>query len=167
MNIIEQNSNNTEILERMVEETHILEENSISTVDSNRTIRKTSSLQSDVNDRLILTHGTSTYKELLRLELLTVFPVGFIKKHKFDSNYRTKLVDWMMEVMHVFECEAETIFLSLSLFDSFLNTSKNISKDKLHLICTTCIYIASKMEDIMPINVNSIYNKILHKKYKQ
>lgn len=164
MNIIEQNSNNTEILGRMIEETHI--EKSISIVDNRKP--KTSSLQSDVNDRLILTHGTSTYKELLQLELLTVFPVGFLKKHKFDSNYRTKLVDWMMEVMHVFECEAETIFLSLSLFDSFLNTSKSIiSKERLHLICTTCIYIASKMEDIMPINVNSIYNKILHKKYKQ
>lgn len=72
----------------------------------------------------------------------------------------------MMEVVHVFACELETMFLAVSLLDLFLANFKEVfPKEKLHLACTTCIYMASKMEDIMPISVQNIVNKILHKKY--
>ena len=73
-----------------------------------------------------------------------------------------------MEVVHAFNCELETMFLAVSIMDLYLNLSKTkLSKDQLHVISTTSIYMASKMEDIMPISVNSVVNKILHNKYNK
>jgi len=71
-----------------------------------------------------------------------------------------------MEVLHVFRCENETIFLSVQIMDLFLHlyTNDNVKKS-LHLIGTTALYMASKMEDIIPISVSNLVNKILHNQY--
>jgi len=120
------------------------------------------------NSTVILHYGSDAYRDLIQLEKITMFPANFLNRHNIESHYRTKIVDWMMEVVHAFNCETETMFLSVTIMDLFLNVSKNkISKDLLHLICTTSIYMASKMEDIMPISVNSVINKIMHNKYNQ
>lgn len=73
-----------------------------------------------------------------------------------------------MEVVHVFKCEPETVFLSVSIMDLFINVSEsNISEDDLHLICITAIYMASKIEDVAPLTVHSIVHKILDKKFQK
>lgn len=118
------------------------------------------------NSTIILNYGADAYRDLIKLEQTIIFPANFLKRHSIESHYRTKIVDWMMEVVHAFNCESETIFLSVSIMDLFLNQVKSkVAKELLHLICSTSIYMASKMEDIMPISVNSVVNKILHNKY--
>ncbi len=118
------------------------------------------------NSNLILCYGSEAYLELRELEKNMIFPKNFLKRHSIESSYRLKLVDWMMEVLHVFYCEVETIFLSVGIMDYYLNVTKHkVGKEQLHLICTTAIYMASKMEDIIPISVNHVVNKILHSKY--
>ena len=78
------------------------------------------------------------------------------------------MVDWMMEVLHVFKCETETIFLAVNIMDLYLNKAPSkIPKEKLHLIGTVSMYMASKFQDIMPISVNNVVNKIAHKKFNQ
>jgi cyclin B/cyclin A len=73
----------------------------------------------------------------------------------------------MMEVLYSFKCEIETIFLAVQIFDKFLYTvTCPTLKPQLHLIGTTALYIASKMEDITPISVNNLLNKILHNEYE-
>jgi len=129
------------------------------------------------NSMVIFHYGPDVYKDLIQLEKLTVFPNNVLEKHGLESNYRyitqtnfyrTKLVDWMMEVVHTFRCETEAIFLSVSIMDLYLRICKDkVSQNQLHLISATSIYMASKMEDIMPISVNSLVNRILHKKYNQ
>ena len=77
------------------------------------------------------------------------------------------MVDWMMEVLHVFKCENETIFLAILIMDLYLNKVKiPTTKENLHLIGTTSIYMASKFEDITPISVSHVVNKISHGKFK-
>jgi len=68
----------------------------------------------------------------------------------------------MIEVLDVFKAEGETTFLAVQLMDLFLNmhTDERIKKD-LHLIACTTIYIASKMEDVYPINLNNVVYKII------
>ncbi len=118
------------------------------------------------NCNLILCYGTEAYLELRDLEKNMIFPRNYLERHSIEPSYRLKIVDWMMEVLHVFNCELETIFLSVGIMDYYLNVVKNkVRKEQLHLICTTAMYIASKMEDIIPISVNHVVSKILHNKY--
>lgn len=73
-----------------------------------------------------------------------------------------------MEIFYSFDCEPETIFLSVSIMDLFLNRIKTkILKDHLDLICATSIYMASKMEDKIPLFVSNVVSKILHYKYNE
>jgi len=71
-----------------------------------------------------------------------------------------------MKVLHAFECETETIFLSVTIMDLFINVVKTlISKNDVLLICSISIYIASKMEDVLPINMKILVEGILHDKH--
>jgi len=156
------------------------EEKNFPKLDNKQDIKKaapTTTYLERENSLAIFHYGSDVYKDLIHQEKLTVFPNNVLKKHGLESNYRyitqtnfyrTKLVDWMMEVVHAFCCETEAIFLSVSIMDLYLSICKNkIPQDQLHLISATSIYMASKMEDIMPISVNSVVNKILHNKYNQ
>lgn len=79
----------------------------------------------------------------------------------------------MMEVFQAFKCEQETYFLGVQLMDLFLyrlsqlKYTDTVQKTELHLIGTTAIYIASKMEDILPLSVHTIVTSILHNEYSQ
>lgn len=44
-------------------------------------------------------------------------PLAF---HKVSKDYRTKMVDWMVEVCTSFKCSARTYFLAVKLFDNYL-----------------------------------------------
>ena len=41
-------------------------------------------------------------------------------KHKISKEYRTKMVDWMVEVTTSFKCTVRTYFLAVALFDEYL-----------------------------------------------
>jgi hypothetical protein len=129
-------------------------------------IKDYSSFMERENSNLIKNYGAVTYSILKESELLTIFPANFLLKNGISCKFRTKLVDWMMEVLHVFKCEIETIFLSVQIMDLFINKYQDPGvKQSLHLVGSTAIYMASKMEDIMPISVNNLINKILHNQY--
>ncbi len=74
-----------------------------------------------------------------------------------------------MEVVHVFNCAEETIFLSIGLMDLYVNTFNGENskiKKIMHLIGITCLYMASKMEDMEPISINNLINKICYNQYE-
>lgn len=75
------------------------------------------------------------------------------------------MTDWMIEVLTNFKCDDQTYFLAVNLQDRFL---KNIREPKevsdLHIIGVTCMFIASKFEDIYPLKMKTIYEKIAHQK---
>jgi len=59
------------------------------------------------------------------------------------------MVDWMIEVLTNFKCEDQTFFLAISLLDRYLKGSPKPQEiADLHLMGVTCMFIASKYEDI-------------------
>jgi hypothetical protein len=116
--------------------------------------------------KLMIYYGCVHFEEIVRLDLQTVFPTNLYQNLGVSTRFRTRLVDWMMEALYQFNCEQETIFLSIQLMDLFSSLySENNLKESLHLIASTCIYIASKMEDIQPISNLFLTQKILHNQY--
>jgi hypothetical protein len=75
------------------------------------------------------------------------------------------MVDWMIEVLTNFKCEDQTFFLAISLLDRYLKgkTSPQEIAD-LHIMGVTAMFIASKYEDIYPLKMKMVFEKIAHKK---
>lgn len=75
------------------------------------------------------------------------------------------MVDWMIEVLTNFKCDDQTFFLSVSLLDRyFKNKMETREISDLHITGVTCMFIASKYEDIYPLKMKMVYEKIAHKK---
>ena len=62
---------------------------------------------------------------------------------------RAILVDWLIDVHLKFKLVGETMFLCVNLIDRFL-AKVQISRKKLQLVGVTCMFIASKYEEIYP-----------------
>jgi cyclin A len=72
-------------------------------------------------------------------------------EHQSDINsaMRTILIDWLIEVADEYKLNDETLFLCIQYVDRFLSTV-NVTRSKLQLLGTTCMYVASKYEEMYP-----------------
>jgi hypothetical protein len=75
------------------------------------------------------------------------------------------MVDWMIEVLTNFKCDDQTFFLAVSLIDRYLQGKEEVREiADLHSIGVTCMFVASKYEDIFPLKMKMVFEKIAHKK---
>lgn len=119
------------------------------------------------NSLLLKQYGADVYEYSKELEIDTM-DENFISKHKIISEVRTKMVDWMIEVLSVYKSENETFYLSVYIMDKFISLSQTpIKTDDIHLIGITSMFIASKFEDIMPIRMSSFVYKIGHSQFTE
>lgn len=82
-----------------------------------------------------------------------------------NSTLRARMVDWMIEVLTNFKCDDQTFFIAVSLMDRyFKNSLKTIDVSELHIIGVTSMFLASKFEDIYPLKMKTVYEKIGHQK---
>uniref|UniRef100_A0A4X2JVU8 Uncharacterized protein n=2 Tax=Vombatus ursinus TaxID=29139 RepID=A0A4X2JVU8_VOMUR len=79
------------------------------------------------------------------------FPLSnyMVKQHDISKDMRAILVDWMVEVQENFELTHETLYLAVKLVDHYLMQVVCL-KEKLQLIGSTAILIASKFEERCP-----------------
>ena len=120
------------------------------------------------SDNLLVNEGESSYKYNKLLEE-TVFniPPTFLSKHKISPCIRTRMIDWMLEVLSIFDCQEETFFLSVNILDLFLHKTSTVYKnDNMHLIGMGAMFIASKFQEIYPINMRDFVQKIGHEQFK-
>lgn len=97
----------------------------------------------------------------------TVDLQGTLLNCKVNPMTRAQMLDWMIEVLSNLnrQFSEATFFRSAQLMDMYLKLSKNhINDNQIHLIGLTCMYIASKYEDIEPmrareLSVEAAYNK--------
>ena len=131
-------------------------------IDINTMFRKRES------DNLLLKCGESSYKfnKVLEESMFRI-PPNFLDKHKINPYIRTKMVDWMIEVLSVFDSSEETFFLSVNIMDLFLWKTQTIYKNEnVHLIGVGCMFIASKFQEIYPISLKMFEHRIGHDQFK-
>jgi hypothetical protein len=89
-------------------------------------------------------------------------------KHGINSSLRSKMIDWMIEVLSSYKMSEETFFRSTYLLDSYLKCSNHRLEVKdLHLIGITSMFSAAKYEEIHPFKLNVVYDKIARKKFRK
>ena len=87
-----------------------------------------------------------------------------------SKEYRTKMVDWMVEVTTSFKCTIRTYFLAVALFDGYFRAmqgKKVLENSDVHLVGIGCMYLASKYEDIYPLHSKVVSDKISHGAFTQ
>jgi len=126
-------------------------------IDSPPKLKKKIKNLTDIeNDALINNYGKQSFHNFRKRELKEIYP-ELLKSHQVSSFMRTKMVDWMFEVFNAYECAVETYFLAVYTIDKFLNNTKMIiNNNNFHLIGVTCIHIATKFEDVFPLNAYKI-----------
>lgn len=62
---------------------------------------------------------------------------------------RTILIDWLIDVHSSFNLQQRTLHLAYRFLDSYL-VQKETSRAELQLVGITCLWIASKYEEIYP-----------------
>ena len=119
------------------------------------------------SDNLLLKCGETSYKyNKILEESVFKIPSNFLNRHKINPYIRTKMIDWMIEVLSVFGSTEETFFLSVNIMDLFLWKTQNIYKsENIHLIGVAAMFIASKFQEIYPISLNQFVHKIGHDQF--
>ncbi|CAD8202603.1 unnamed protein product [Paramecium pentaurelia] len=88
--------------------------------------------------------------------------------HQIRDWVRGKMVDWMIQVFASIQSKNETTFFrAVNLMDVFLKNSQNYTDQDLYLIGVTCIFIASKIEDINCLKIKTITENLSHNKFSQ
>lgn len=79
---------------------------------------------------------------------------------------RAILVDWLVDVHSQFQLKEETLFLAIRILDDYCAVTEEISKRTLQLIGVTCLWMASKYEEIYPPKLKN-YMVMTDNTYKQ
>ena len=87
-----------------------------------------------------------------------------MERHKITPTLRARMIDWMIEVLTNFKCDDQTFFLAVSLQDRFAKgCDKILEVGDLHVLGVTSMFVASKFEDIYPLKMKTVHEKIAHK----
>ena len=93
---------------------------------------------------------------------------GLLSSHSITATLRSKMVDWMIEVLSSYKMTEETFFRSVYLMDAFMKKSpRKLEIKDLHLVGVTAMFSAAKYEEIHPLKLSVIYDKIARKKFKK
>jgi hypothetical protein len=77
------------------------------------------------------------------------------------------MIDWMLEVLTTFKNSDQTYFLAVNLMDRYFKIKKTPQPaGELHLTGIISMFIASKYEDIVPLMMKTVINKIGHNKFE-
>lgn len=102
------------------------------------------------NPYMVAEYAHHITTELLRAEKDSI-PHANYMSHQEDINEKMRaiLVDWIIEVHLKFKLLPETLFITINLIDRYLSKT-SICRNNLQLVGVTCMFIASKYEDIYP-----------------
>jgi hypothetical protein len=124
---------------------------------------KTTDLQrQNINVRMDLNEDIDQYLRYMESNLDVS---DCLKRHDISSSLRARMVDWMIEVLTNFRCDDQTFFIAVSLMDRYFKyCAKPKQVGDLHITGVTCMFLASKFEDIYPLKMKTVHEKIAHKK---
>jgi hypothetical protein len=75
------------------------------------------------------------------------------------------MLDWMVEVMKSYKFMNKTYFAGVEIMDRFFAENKErVKVSELHLVGVVAMYMATKMEEVFPLKLKTVYEKIVHKK---
>ena len=82
---------------------------------------------------------------------------GLLSRHpSILPKMRSIVLDWLLMVCEHYKQHRETYYMAMNIYDRYMDTSFNIEKEQLQLIGTTCLLIASKIEEDCPTKIEEL-----------
>ncbi|XP_069794858.1 G2/mitotic-specific cyclin-B1-like isoform X2 [Narcine bancroftii] len=107
----------------------------------------------DINDGnnpdLCSNYVKDIYEYLRQLEVEQAVRPSYLEGQVITGAMRAILINWLVEVQVKFKLLPETLYLTVSILDRFLQDT-TVSKKNLQLVGVTAMLIASKYEEIFP-----------------
>uniref|UniRef100_UPI00398ED75E G2/mitotic-specific cyclin-B1-like n=1 Tax=Pristiophorus japonicus TaxID=55135 RepID=UPI00398ED75E len=107
----------------------------------------------DINDGnnpiLCSEYVKDIYKYLRQLEIVQAVRPNYLVGRVITGAMRAILIDWLVQVQIKFKLLPETMYLTVSILDRFLQVNP-VQKKNLQLVGVTAMLIASKYEEIYP-----------------
>ena len=92
----------------------------------------------------------------------------FLDKHGIKEKFRAKMVDWMFEVLTIYQQKDSTVFKSVFLLDLYYaNKKETEALEELHLLGMVCMMIASKSDEVKFIKLDAFINTIGRGKFSK
>lgn len=109
-------------------------------------------------------YGQDIMKTSMKLDKSYILPEDFLGY--ISHELRLRMVDWMQEVFFAYKSLDSTFYLAVNLMDRYLYAKKGkvFNKD-IHLIGICCIFLASKIEDVLPLSLEIMSVNIAHNKF--
>lgn len=102
----------------------------------------------DVNDPFMVSeYVNDIFGYLHHLEVVTLPRKEDLFKHRNIRQNRDILVNWLVKIHNKFGLLPETLYLAINIMDRFL-CKELVQLDKLQLVGTSCLFIASKYEEV-------------------
>ncbi|CAD7963005.1 unnamed protein product [Amoebophrya sp. A120] len=120
-----------------------------------------SSLENQMVEKIHLPQAIEEYSEHIFKRLFAVeeeSPDSQRKRHpqsEVKEKMRAILVDWLVEVHNKFKLMAETLYLTVDILDRYLAKAP-VERQKLQQVGVTCLFIASKYEEIHPPEIRDL-----------
>eukprot|EP00980_Cylindrotheca_fusiformis_P017452 scaffold5439_cov132-Cylindrotheca_fusiformis.AAC.11 len=120
---------------------------------SKPTLRK--DVRKDKNDPLCKNdYVQEMYRYFSERESSTsVRPLYMEQQSNLNEQMRSILVDWLVDVHYSFRLALATLHLTVNLIDRYLEISPGVARKDFQLVGITALWIASKYEDIRPIDI--------------
>ncbi len=118
-----------------------------------------------LNTAMITQHKEDVESSLRDKELFHI-PGACLKNHAITPMLRSRMVNWMVEVLSTFECSDQTFFLAVSLLDNYYARHSSVhDPEDVHLTGVAAMYIASKCCERYPLAMQIVYKKIGHETF--
>lgn len=135
-------------------------ENELSTAFSLDTPMKDQ--ETTVHSKIVSEYGREIINNMKKKELSMT---GILDEHEIKGSHRKQMVVWMQEVLIIFKCPSETFFLSVYIMDRYLeNSTVSLKLADLHEIGIVSMFIASKYQEVEPLTLDLMIDKIAHGK---
>ncbi|XP_072113242.1 G2/mitotic-specific cyclin-B1-like [Mobula birostris] len=107
----------------------------------------------DINDGnnpvLCSNYVKDIYKYLRQLEVEQAVRPNYLAGKVITGAMRAILIDWLVQVQVKFKLLPETLYMTVSILDRFLQDN-SVTKKNLQLVGVTAMFIASKYEEVYP-----------------
>ncbi|XP_070542096.1 G2/mitotic-specific cyclin-B-like [Ptychodera flava] len=99
------------------------------------------------NPQLVSQYVNDIYKYMRHLEREYKVSSDYMEHQEINARMRAILIDWLVQVHLRFHLLQETLFLTISILDRFLQVQQ-VSRNKLQLVGVTAMFLASKYEEM-------------------
>jgi len=78
------------------------------------------------------------------------------EQKQLNELMRAILIDWLVDVHYSYRLSLATLYLTINLIDRYLEESSEVERKEFQLVGTAALWIASKYEEIRPMEINQL-----------